>query len=65
MFSLDMCLVSLVTSLLTKNSDALIYLSGNTSFLPELLDKIFKDTRLAWEYDGQSVSDSTMALLIL
>lgn len=65
MFSLDMCLVSLATNLLTKNSDALIYISGNASFLPELLDKVFKDTRLVWEYDGQAVSDSIMTLLRL
>ncbi|KAL8279916.1 hypothetical protein RQP46_007766 [Phenoliferia psychrophenolica] len=65
MFTLDMCLVSLATSLLTKNSDALIYVSQNASFIPELLDKLFKDTRLVWEYDGQAVSDGNMTLLKL
>lgn len=62
-FALDTCLVSLITSLGTKHADAILLILSSTSLIPELLDKLFKDTRTIWEYDGQEVSDVTLALL--
>lgn len=60
-----MCLISLVTSLTTKHDNAILFISQSSSLIPELLDKLFKDTRTLWEYDGQSVSDEIMSLLKL
>jgi hypothetical protein len=58
-----MCLLSLVTSLAMKNVDAIPLFASSTSLIPELLEKLFKDTRTVWEYDGQEVSDLTLASL--
>ncbi|KAI5474747.1 hypothetical protein MNV49_002525 [Pseudohyphozyma bogoriensis] len=63
MYTLDMNLLSFVTSIVTKDRDAIVLIASSPSLIPELLDKIFKDTRTVWEYDGANVSGSILALL--
>lgn len=61
--ALDHCLLSFVTVLSTKHEDAIMFIAQSPSFLPELLDKLFKDVRTLWDADGQTASDPTRAVL--
>lgn len=62
-FTLDACLISFITILSTKHDDAILLISHSPSLIPELLEKVFKDTRTAWEHDGKDVSAGTREVL--
>ncbi|ORY77576.1 hypothetical protein BCR35DRAFT_325508 [Leucosporidium creatinivorum] len=58
-FALDACLISFITILSTKHTDAILFISSSSSLIPELLEKVFKDVRTVWEHDGKEVSRGT------
>lgn len=62
-FTLDACLISFITILSTKHDDAIVFISSSPSLIPELLEKVFKDTRTVYEHDGKDVSPGTLQLL--
>ncbi|KAM0751513.1 hypothetical protein T439DRAFT_379632 [Meredithblackwellia eburnea MCA 4105] len=62
-YALDMCLITFVQTLAMKNTDGILFITQSPSLIPELLDKVFKDTRTVWEFDGMHVSDTTSVFL--
>lgn len=60
-----MSLITFVTSLLSKHDDSILLLTGSVSLLPELLQKLYQDVRVLWEYDGQDVTESSLINLKL
>ncbi|SCV73353.1 BQ2448_7279 [Microbotryum intermedium] len=62
-YKLHMVVLSLLSTLLTRHDDVLVIISTSASLIPELLDKLFKDTRTLWDHDGSDLSDTTRTRL--
>ncbi|KDE08433.1 hypothetical protein MVLG_01468 [Microbotryum lychnidis-dioicae p1A1 Lamole] len=60
-YKLHMAVLSLLSTLLTRHDDVLVIISTSASLIPEVLDKLFKDTRTLWDHDGSDLSDTTRA----
>ena len=65
LYNFQMSLLALATIIVTKHSDAIILASNSTSLIPEVLGVVFKDTKIVWDQEGQTVNDETRALLEL